>query len=69
MSMVVFVAYIYSPVKDKHTSNSMMQSTKQFIFQCGCWRLDYMLSEREHTCLGDGTAFLCKQAMALQTGN
>ena len=28
-----------------------------------------MLSEREHTCLGDGTAFLCKQAMALQTGN
>ena len=47
--MVVFVAYLYSPVKDKHTSDSMMESTKQFMFQCGCWRLDYMLSEREHT--------------------
>ena len=28
-----------------------------------------MLSEREHTCLGDGTALLCTQAIALQTGN
>ena len=29
--MVVSVAYLYPPVKDKHTSDSMMQSTKQFI--------------------------------------
>ena len=65
--MVVFVAYLYSPEKDKHTSNSVMQSTKQLIFQCGRWRLDYMLSEREHTCLGDGTPLLCTQAIALQT--
>ena len=28
-----------------------------------------MLSEREHTCLGDGTALLCTQAITLQTGN
>ena len=66
MSMVCCLS---SPVNDKHTSNSIMQSTKQFIFQCGCWRLDYMLSEREHTCLGDGTPSLCTQAITLQTGN
>ena len=68
-SMFVYVAYLYSPVKDKHTSGSKMQSTKQFIFQCGCWRLECMLSDKEHTCLRDRTPLLCTQAITLRTGN
>ena len=64
MSMVVFVACLYPPVKDKHTSNYMMQSPMQSIFQCGCYRLDYMLSEREHKFMIGR-----RNSIAMHTGN